>query len=468
MFLGADTMRGAIRRFVPRTYFISRARFSDLAYTGSKKLTRLPRRSAVVGFSAEDVYGIADLIRSQRGGAAVVLGALSARAPATRRSRSTNRAKWISWWRPTPSAWASTWMSIMSRSRRWRNSTDMGTRPLKPEEIGQIAGRAGRHMNDGTFGVTGDAEPLDQETVARVESHRYDPVRVLQWRNSALSFPIARCADRQPRRAAADARAGARRAPPAICVALRVARRAGRGSRHGARTRRRCGCCGMPARLPDFHKLSADEHVRLVRTIFCSSDGDDGVCRKIGWRARSPASTSPKATSPRCRAGWRISAPGPMRRTGRAGCSDSAHWQERTRAVEDRLSDALHERLTQRFIDRRTSVLMRQSARRRPQSGARRFRRRQRSAAKLIGKLDGFRFTPADSAAGHAEARALRAAAMKGLESEFFARARRLAFAPDSDITLSEHGRLWWDGAIVARLAAGPLAAVARGRAAGR
>jgi ATP-dependent RNA helicase SUPV3L1/SUV3 len=109
MFLGAESMRGAIQRFIPRAWFITRPRFSDLAYTGAKKLTRLPRRSAVVGFSAEDVYGIAEIVRRFRP------------VPAMHRSHFINPAKWISWSPPTPSAWASTWMWTMWPSPERRN-----------------------------------------------------------------------------------------------------------------------------------------------------------------------------------------------------------------------------------------------------------------------------------------------------------------------------------------------------------
>ncbi|MDE1939045.1 MAG: disulfide oxidoreductase, partial [Alphaproteobacteria bacterium] len=186
-FLGADTMRGAIQRFVPRTYFVSRERFSDLAYTGSKKLTRLPRRSAVVGFSADDVYGIAELIRSQRGGAAVVLGALS---PRTRNAQvALYQSGDVDFLVATDAIGMGLNMDVDHVAFSALEKFDgVATRSLRPEEIGQIAGRAGRHMNDGTFGITGDAEAPDEETVSRVEGHRYEPVRVLQWRNSALSF----------------------------------------------------------------------------------------------------------------------------------------------------------------------------------------------------------------------------------------------------------------------------------------
>src|SRR5690348_1778290 len=187
ILLGADSMRGAIQRFVPNAYFMSRPRFSDLTYTGAKKLTRLPRLSAVVGSSAEDVYGIAELIRRQRGGAAVVLGALS---PRTRNAQvELYQSGDVDFMVATDAIGMGINMDVDHVAFSSLEKFDgVGIRPLKPEEIGQIAGRAGRHMNDGTFGVTAEAELLDEEVVARVESHRYEPVRVLQYRNSALSF----------------------------------------------------------------------------------------------------------------------------------------------------------------------------------------------------------------------------------------------------------------------------------------
>ena len=187
MFLGAETMRGAIHRFVPDAHFITRPRFSDLAYTGSKKLTRLPRRSAVVAFSADDVYGLAELVRRQRGGAAVVLGALS---PRTRNAQvALYQSGDVDFLVATDAIGMGINMDVDHVAFSALEKFDgVGIRPLKPEEIGQIAGRAGRHMNDGTFGLTAEAELLDEEVVSRVEGHRYEPVRLLQYRNSILSF----------------------------------------------------------------------------------------------------------------------------------------------------------------------------------------------------------------------------------------------------------------------------------------
>src|SRR6201995_2193189 len=187
LFLGSDTMRGVIQKFIPRAWFITRPRFSDLAYTGAKKLTRLPRRSAVVGFSAEDVYGIAEVIRRQRGGAAVVLGALS---PRTRNAQvELYQSGDVDFLVATDAIGMGLNMDVDHVAFAARDKFDGARmRPLAPQEIGQIAGRAGRYMNDGTFGVTAECEPFEDELVQRIETHRYDPVRVLQWRNAGLDF----------------------------------------------------------------------------------------------------------------------------------------------------------------------------------------------------------------------------------------------------------------------------------------
>ena len=451
VFLGADTMRGAIQRFVPRTYFMTRSRFSDLAYTGSKKLTRLPRRSAVVGFSAEDVYGIAELIRRQRGGAAVVLGALS---PRTRNAQvELYQSGDVDFLVATDAIGMGINMDVDHVAFSSLEKFDgIGVRPLRPEEMGQIAGRAGRHMNDGTFGVTGDAEPLSEELVARIESHRYDPVRVLQWRNSALDFRsldalIASLEEPPPAKGLSKAR------PSSDYVALKhlsadgdvLALATNRDAVH-----RLWEAC----QLPDFRKLSVDEHVRLVRSIFLHLMGDEGVLppdwlssqiSRLDQTEGDVATLSGRLAQIRT---WTYAANRP------GWTTDSAHWQAVTRAIEDKLSDALHEKLTERFVDRRTSMLMKRLRAddtldlTLDDSGGVAI------GGELVGKLEGFRFE-ADTRAEGIHGRTLRAAALRGLEGEFFRRARRLVEADDKDITLSEHGKIWWDGAVVASLVAG-------------
>ncbi len=452
MFLGSDAMRGVIQRFVPRAWFISRARFSDLAYTGAKKLTRLPRRSAVVGFSAEDVYGIAEVIRRQRGGAAVVLGALS---PRTRNAQvELYQSGDVDFLVATDAIGMGLNMDVDHVAFAARDKFDgVRMRPLLPQEAGQIAGRAGRYMNDGTFGVTGDCEPFEDELVQRVETHRYDPVRVLQWRNAALDFrSLAALNDSldlpPPERGLTRARLAS------DALALKILSQDDEIKALAA-SRDRVGRLWDVCQLPDFRKLSTDEHVKLVKTVFLflGSDGgvipDDWLARQI---ARADVTEGDVAT---------LSGRLAMIRTytyaaNRAGWTrDAAHWQGLTRAVEDRLSDALHQALTQRFIDRRTSVLMKHLRDDEFGSLALDEAGGVSIGGEAIGRLDGFRFVPDPRATG-LHGRTLRAAALRGLESEIAARSATLAAADDTAITLSEHGKLWWDGAIVARLAAGP------------
>src|SRR5216117_1853186 len=181
LVLGAQTVRSMIERLLPGAHVLTRPRLSQLSFAGEKKITRLPRRSAIVAFSAEEVYSIAELIRRQRGGAAVVLGALS---PRTRNAQvALYQSGDVDFLVATDAIGMGINMDVDHVAFSALEKFDgVGVRPLKPEEIGQIAGRAGRHMNDGTFGVTAEAEPLDEELVSRVEGHRYEPVRVLQYR----------------------------------------------------------------------------------------------------------------------------------------------------------------------------------------------------------------------------------------------------------------------------------------------
>ncbi len=459
LFLGSDTMRGVIQKFIPRAWFITRPRFSDLAYTGAKKLTRLPRRSAVVGFSAEDVYGIAEVVRRQRGGAAVVLGALS---PRTRNAQvALYQSGDVDFLVATDAIGMGLNMDVDHVAFAAHEKFDGRTlRSLSPAETGQIAGRAGRYMNDGTFGVTGECEEFDEELVGRVESHRYDPVKVLQWRSSALNFQsVSQLLESLNTPPPEKGLVRARPASDAIAL-LHLSQDVevtGRATTP-AQLRRLWEVC----QLPDFRKLSEDEHARLVRAIFLFlSEGhipDDWMARQI---ARLDVIEGDVATLSGRLAQIRTFSYAAHRANWTA---DGAHWQGETRAVEDRLSDALHECLTLRFIDRRTSVLMKHlredeiTSLTLDESGGVAI------GGELIGRLDGFHFTPDPRApvegSGAIHGRILRTAAMRGLEHEFLDRAAALTGAADKAITLSEHGKLWWDGAIVAKLTPGssPLA----------
>ncbi|HJR56616.1 MAG TPA: helicase-related protein [Rhizomicrobium sp.] len=451
LLLGSETMRGLIQKFVPKTWFETRPRFSDLAYAGARKLTRLPRRSAIVGFSAQDVYSIADVIRRQRGGAAVVLGALS---PRTRNAQvALYQSGDVDFLVATDAIGMGLNMDVDHVAFAAREKFDgHRPRPLRADELGQIAGRAGRWKNDGTFGVTADCEPFDEELIGRIESHRYDPVRVAQWRSSALDFASVPALIESLE--APPPEKGLGRARPASDIVALKALADDAEIIATLGTRQEVARFWEICQLPDFRKLSVDEHVRLVRSfaLFLAGGGvipDDWMKRQVERLDVAIGDVDTLSgrlahirtlTYASNRPGW---------------TADAAHWQGVTRAVEDRLSDALHEGLTQRFIDRRTSILMKTLREEDfgnlalDESGAVAI------GGESIGRLDGLSFVPDPRAKG-IHGRTLRAAAFKGLESELARRTQSLLAAEDKDISLSEHGKLWWDGAIVGMLAKGP------------
>src|ERR1700688_3652136 len=187
LVLGAATVRPMVEKLLPGAHIVSRPRLSMLTYAGEKKLTRLPRRSAIVAFSAEEVYAIAELIRRQRGGAAVVLGALS---PRTRNAQvALYQSGDVDYLVATDAIGMGLNLDVdhvaFAADRKFDGYQ---FRRLNPAEFAQIAGRAGRATRDGSFGTTGRCAPFDAELVHALESHSFEPVKVMQWRNSDLDF----------------------------------------------------------------------------------------------------------------------------------------------------------------------------------------------------------------------------------------------------------------------------------------
>ena len=180
MLLGAGTMAPLVRRLLPHAEIVTRERFSTLTYAGPKKLTRLPRRSAVVAFSADQVYAIAELIRRQRGGCAVVMGSLS---PRTRNAQvALYQSGEVDFLVATDAIGMGLNMDVDHVAFAGLRKFDgRRTRFLYPQEIGQIAGRAGRYQKNGTFGVTGEAEDMDPDLVEAVENHAFEPVAGAEW-----------------------------------------------------------------------------------------------------------------------------------------------------------------------------------------------------------------------------------------------------------------------------------------------
>ncbi|MDR3497664.1 MAG: helicase-related protein [Parvibaculum sp.] len=462
MMLGSETVRGLIQKLLPDTIFVSRPRFSELSWTGSKKLTRLPRRSAIVAFSADQVYAIAELIRRQRGGAAVVMGALS---PRTRNAQvALYQSGDVDFLVATDAVGMGLNMDVDHVAFASTSKFDGHQhRPLKLAEIAQIAGRAGRHMNNGTFGVTGDASPLADDTAHRIENHEFDAEHVLQWRNPNPEFgsiaQLIKSLELPP------GRPGLMRAGTGDDLEALIRMSQNEDVARLARSPDAIRRLWEVAQVPDFRKTMASEHAGLLARLYLFLAQDSGKPGTGGtidedWLAahvdrldRTDGDIDTLATRIAHVRTWTYV-------SNRADwLRNPAHWQERTREIEDKLSDALHERLTQRFIDRRTSVLMKRLRQKEDLMAAVNGDGEVLVEGEYVGRLQGFVFVP-DLKAEGVHGTVLREASAPVIALEIAARAARLNAAADADIHLSEHGRLIWDGSPVAALKASdnPLA----------
>ncbi|MBZ9937380.1 helicase [Mesorhizobium sp. BR1-1-16] len=447
LLLGAGTMRGIIEKLLPGVTIVTRPRMSMLTYAGSKKITRLPRRSAIVAFSSDEVYAVAELIRRQRGGAAVVLGSLS---PRTRNAQvELFQSGDVEFLVATDAIGMGLNLDVDHVAFAQERKFDgYQYRRLTASEFGQIAGRAGRHTRDGTFGVTGQVDPLDDDLVEALENHHFQSVRTLQWRNRALDFrsleTLRASLDRAP------GIEGLSKAPPSVDVT--VLDRVGRDAdvKDLATSRERVQLLWDICQIPDYRRIAPANHAELVSEIFrfVARDGaiaDDWFDRQCAFADRTDGDIDTLANRIAHIRTWTFAA-------NRSNwLRDPRHWQERTRAIEDRLSDALHERLTQRFVDRRTSVLMK------------RLRENAMLEAEIttsgdvlvegqhVGSLQGFRFTP-DPKADGPDAKAIAAVAHKALAGELERRAEKLGRAPNPELVLSVDGTLRWLGAPVAKI----------------
>ncbi len=449
MFMGADTVRHLIKRLVPGAEFETRERLSHLSYAGPKKLSRLPRRSAIVAFSSADVYGIAELVRHQRGGAAVVMGALS---PRTRNAQvAMYQSGEVDFLVATDAIGMGLNMDVdhvaFAATRKFDGVT---ARSLTPSELGQIAGRAGRNMNNGTFGTTAEIGPLEPDMVEKIENHRFDPVVQARWRNRALEFrdvgALLRSLDAPP---PMEGLVKAREAEDYMTLrALAPDREVIERVRHPGHVRLLWQVC----QIPDFRKTLRDQHVRLAREIFLHLAEREGVL-PTDWVARQVARLERTDGEIDTLAG-RLAHIRTWTYIAHRGdwLADSAHWQERARAIEDKLSDALHERLTQRFVDRRAAALAR-GLRSDPDMGAQVGDDGAVMVAdQFIGTLNGLVFLPDGDARGP-EGRTLRNAANRTLGQAIAARAGEIANG--GELVLGGDGAIRWRGAEIARLRGG-------------
>ncbi len=452
MFLGAETIRPLLHRLVPSARVETRPRLSQLGFTGRTKLTKLPPRTAVVAFSAAEVYAIAELIRRRRGGCAVVMGRLS---PRTRNAQvALYQDKEVDFLVATDAIGMGLNMDVDHVAFAGLTKHDgHRIRRLSAAEIAQIGGRAGRGMRDGTFGTTADCPDLPEEIVAQVESHSFDALDHLCWRNSDL------------RMGSVDALLASLLAPvpgpgllkgnDASDLETLMALARDPDVRRLAQGRARVRLLWEACQIPDFRKLADETHNRLCARVFTHIATErtlptDWLAGQIADLARPEGDID---TLMQRLAGIRVWSYIAARADW---VRDAAHWQDKARAVEDLLSDALHEQLTARFVDRRSALLMRRLE---DAAGADLLSAVTRRGEVVVeghpvGHIGGFTFIPDPAAEGEAR-RTVQRAARRALREEMPRRVAVAETAPDAAFRLTPEHRLLWDGHPIARLRRG-------------
>jgi len=450
LFLGSATMRNAIAALVPGVQFMARERFSTLTYSGSKKISRMPERAAIVGFSVDNVYAIAELIRRTKGGAAVVMGALSPRTRNAQVEMYQNGD--VDYLVATDAIGMGLNLDIAHVAFSSLIKFDgHRMRHLAADELAQIAGRAGRHMANGTFGVTGEAPPLDDEIIGAIENHQFRPVGRLMWRNSRLQFGnVTRLIKTLEERTENQWLTRVREsddlaALKALAADAEVMARASDGPS--------VALLWDVCRIPDFRGISRPEHAGLLSQIFgflhqYGRVPDDYMATQMSRIDRTDGDIDTLSKRLAYIRTWTYVA----QRKG--WTRDETHWREATRAVEDRLSDALHGALTQRFVDRRTSVLARRLKQKEVLVAEVNDKGEVTVEGEFLGRLEGFRFR-ADKAGTPDEAKTLRQATVQALAPQFHLKADRFYNAPDTEIDFTEQGGLMWGESAVGKLASG-------------
>lgn len=448
-FLGSDTIAPLLVELVPTVDVRRQPRLSRLSWAGSRKLTALPARSAVVAFSVREVYALAERLRARHGGTAVVTGALSPRA---RNAQVDLYASGdVQHMVATDAIGMGLNLDVHHVALAGVEKFDgREHRALRDDELAQIAGRAGRFRRDGTFGVTDGVDPLPDERIQALEGHAFPPLRRLFWRNSALCFD-------DPAALLETLRAPA---PRPFLRAVHDADDARALARMWEEPEVRARARGPAAvrllwdlsRIPDFGHQLPEHHAVLLSQLFVRMVDGGGALDPEWLRAqlarvdRMEGDLDTLTTRIAAIRIWTtvVSHPGWV--------PDAEAWQGHARDVEDRLSDALHARLTARFVDTRASVLVRGLAEGSVPEVTLGPGGRVEAAGRVLGTLHGLRF---DLAAAGAPSAALDRAARRVIAPMLAERVEALVGSPDGAFGVDPKGAVRWDGARVARLIPG-------------
>lgn len=460
MFMGADTVRPLLKTLVQGIDIQERERLSNLKYTGFKKLTRLPKRSAVVAFSLDDVYAFAEMVRRTRGGTAVVLGALS---PRTRnRQVEMYQAGEVDFLVATDAIGMGLNMDIhhvaLAATRKFDGER---LRPLQRAEIAQIAGRAGRYKTDGTFGVTGPVNGLDDEVVEAVEQHRFESLKAFYWRNHDLDFSSpSRLLKSLERPSDNPVLIKGRPSDDYVTLSALAGREEILARASGMdRVQLLWDIC----QVPDFRRTMSETHQELVSGVFedLTDRGripDDKIAAQIERLDKTEGDVDTLMGRIAHIRTWTYITHKPD------WLRNADEWAAKALQVEDRLSDALHEGLTRRFVDRRSAILLRAIEQGGDLLAGVRANGEVVVEGQEVGILQGFRFVPDDKASGQ-DYKAVMSAARNALKPEIKRRLNIMLNADLKQFSLEKDGSILYRQDITNPLPGQPVGKVRKGSA---
>jgi ATP-dependent RNA helicase SUPV3L1/SUV3 len=356
MLMGSNTIKKIISRLDDDIEFINRERLSKLTYAGHKKISRINRKTAIIAFSAEEVYAIAELIRRQKGGAAIVMGSLS---PKTRNAQvELYQSGDVDFLVATDAIGMGINMDLdyvyFSNLKKFDGKK---LRKLNLSEIGQIAGRAGRYLNDGSFGITGDCKEINAEDVDLLENHKFEEIRTLFWRNSNLNFnnphSLIKSLEEKPQR---EWLRKIHECEDEKALKFFLRDKNLENINFDSKTLNLLWeCC----QIPDFVKKTYGNHYEVIENVFKFLSSSKGKITNEFMRLQlmkldkldgNVDSLSNRIANVRT---WSYVS------NKNNWIENQEYWIEKTKLLEDRLSDRLHEELTKTFIDKRASILAR-------------------------------------------------------------------------------------------------------------
>ena len=449
MFLGSQVMESIISNLIEGVEFEKKERFSKLSYEGYKKISRLDRKVAIIAFSIEEVYAIAELVRRQKGGAAIIMGSLS---PKTRNSQvGLYQSGDVDYLIATDAIGMGLNMDIneiyFSNLKKFDGKK---TRRLNLIEMSQIAGRAGRFKNDGGFGTTGDCENLNSDEIENIEKHQLPETKMIYWRNSKLDFKnpdtLITSLELKP------IKKNLLRTNDSLdeSVLRHFLKKGGNNILYHKNLELLWECC----QIPDFEKKAYGQHINIVDKVFLflstkknkipstfmkeqlkGLERDHGNIDLLSHRLSNVRTWSYVAN----KKNW---------------VENSDYWVQLTKSIEDKLSDKLHEELTKSFIDKKISILSRSLKQDVTLNTEINEENKIYIDGQLIGELKALKFLiELTSRTLDTDIKSIKKAARRGVKEELDKRVRKII--DDQEIYIEPSGKFIWKGNPIARLKKG-------------